>query len=86
MNKQEKLMAMLLGLCLVGWLWYSFNEQKKAAELRGAEIANQEVAANQVGGSAPATNVAAVAAAGKRDEDRGGEQAAGNRRSHRFPE
>ena len=56
MNKQEKMMAILLGLCLVGWLWYSVDEQKKAAELRGAEIANQEVAANQAGGSAPATN------------------------------
>ena len=65
MNKQEKMMAILLGLCLVGWLWYSVDEQKKAAELRGAEIANQEVAANQAGGSAPATNVAAVAAAGE---------------------
>ena len=32
MNKQEKLIAILLGLCLVGWLWYSVAEQKKAAE------------------------------------------------------
>ena len=32
MNKQEKIIAMLLGLCLVAWLWHSVNEQKKAAE------------------------------------------------------
>jgi len=42
MNKQEKLMAMLLGLCLVGWLWYSFNEQKKAAELRSESGGGRE--------------------------------------------
>ena len=33
MNKQEKIIAALLGLALVGWLWYSTNEQKKAAEV-----------------------------------------------------
>ena len=32
MNKQEKTIAILLGLCLAGWLWYSVTEQKKAAE------------------------------------------------------
>lgn len=32
MNKQEKTIAILLGLCLAGWLWHSVTEQKKAAE------------------------------------------------------
>jgi YidC/Oxa1 family membrane protein insertase len=32
MNKQEKTIAVLLGLCLAGWLWYSVNEQKQAAD------------------------------------------------------
>ena len=32
MNKQEKLISLLLGLALVGWFWYSFAQQKKAAE------------------------------------------------------
>ena len=86
MNKQEKLMAMLLGLCLVGWLWYSFNEQKKAAELRGAEIANQEVAANQAGGSAPATNVAAVAAAGEASKAAAENQPQSKKVSYQKPE
>ncbi|MGN0845753.1 MAG: YidC/Oxa1 family insertase periplasmic-domain containing protein [Kiritimatiellia bacterium] len=32
MNKQEKLIAVLLGLALGGWLWYSVGERQKAAE------------------------------------------------------
>ncbi len=44
MNKQEKIIAMLLGLCLVGWLWYSVNEQKKAAEAAREAEANRPVA------------------------------------------
>lgn len=32
MNKQEKLISLLLGLALVGWFWHSFSQQKKAAE------------------------------------------------------
>ena len=47
MNKQEKIIAMLLGLCLAGWLWHSVTEQKKAAEAaREAMVA--EGAAQQV--------------------------------------
>ena len=47
MNKQEKIIAMLLGLCLAGWLWHSVTEQKKAAEAaRAAMVA--EGAAQQV--------------------------------------
>ena len=58
-------MAILLGLCLVGWLWYSVNEQKKASEAAreamAAEAArNAEVAAH---GGASATNAAAAAVA-----------------------
>ena len=41
MNKQEKTIAILLGLCLAGWLWYSVTEQKKAAEAAREAIASQ---------------------------------------------
>lgn len=58
MNKQEKFITVLLGLCLVGWLWYSIGEQKKAAEAARAAMSNQ--AAITV---TPSSNVVAVAAA-----------------------
>ena len=32
MNKQEKLIAVLLGLALAGWMWYSLSGEKKSAE------------------------------------------------------
>ena len=65
MNRQEKLMAIVLGLCLVGWLWYSVNEQKKASEAAreamAAEAArNAEIAAQ---GGASTTNAAPAAVA-----------------------
>ena len=60
-------MAMLLGLCLVGWLWYSFNEQKKAAEAAreamAAESQRMVETANQEGASGLATNAPVVVAA-----------------------
>lgn len=60
MNKQEKFIAVLLGLCLAGWLWYSVSEQKKAAEAARAATASHQVAPV----AAPQTNVpAAVSAA-----------------------
>ena len=64
----------------------SAYEQKKAAELRGAEIANQEVAANQAGGSAPATNVAAVAAAGEASKAAAENQPQSKKVSYQKPE
>ena len=54
MNKQEKLISLLLGLALVGWFWYSFNQQKKAA----AEAARNPQPAAQV---QPAQNAAPAA-------------------------
>ena len=58
-------MAIVLGLCLVGWLWYSVNEQKKASEAAreamAAEAArNAEIAAQ---GGASTTNAAPAAVA-----------------------
>ena len=44
MNKQEKTIAILLGLCLAGWLWYSVTEQKKAAEAARESMAAQAAA------------------------------------------
>ena len=41
MNKQEKTIAILLGLCLAGWLWYSVTEQKKAAEAAREAMVSQ---------------------------------------------
>ena len=59
MNKQEKIIAMLLGLCLVAWLWHSVNEQKKAAEAarEAAAQAMQEAAASR---GSTATNAPAI--------------------------
>ena len=37
MNKSEKLIVVLLGLALVGWLWHSFDEQKKFAAQRAEQ-------------------------------------------------
>ena len=47
MNKQEKLIAILLGLVLVGWMCHSFLEQKKAAETN-ARTAVAQTAAQSV--------------------------------------
>ena len=47
MNKQEKTIAILLGLCLAGWLWYSVTEQKKAAEAAREAMAAQAAAQAQ---------------------------------------
>ena len=44
MNKQEKTIAILLGLCLAGWLWYSVTEQKKAAEAVREAMSSQSAA------------------------------------------
>lgn len=57
MNKQEKIIAFLLGLTLAGWLWYSVSQQKKAAEA-AAEAAKEAVVAER---HAAATNVAVEA-------------------------
>ena len=80
MNKQEKIIAALLGLALVGWLWYSTNEQKKAAQAAQlAQMAEQSSsgksddnaatngapAAANAPGIAAATNDASAAANGQ---------------------
>lgn len=61
MNKQEKTIAILLGLCLAGWLWHSVTEQKKAAEAvreaMSTQTATQQVQAASAEQSAK--NVAA---------------------------
>ena len=44
MNKQEKIIAIMLGLCLAGWLWYSVTEQKKAADAAREAMAAQTAA------------------------------------------
>ncbi|MBO5940570.1 MAG: YidC/Oxa1 family insertase periplasmic-domain containing protein [Kiritimatiellae bacterium] len=44
MNKQERIIAILLGLCLAGWLYYSVTEQKKAAEAAREAMASQVAA------------------------------------------
>ena len=61
MNKQEKMIAMLLGLCLVGWLWYSVNDQKKAAE--AAREAMASGAAEMASADQGATNQVQTASA-----------------------
>ena len=58
MNKQEKLIAILLGLCLAGWLWNSVNEQKKAVE--AARNAPMHESAADGANAAPPTAAAAA--------------------------
>ncbi len=58
MNKQEKIIAMLLGLALAGWLWYTVAEQKKQAAVRQAEARAQ--AAAQAARPAPVAKSAAT--------------------------
>ena len=71
MNKQEKLIVVLLGLVLAGWLWHSFDQSKKEAAARAereaaqAEIAatNTVAVAEQAKKAAPAAGTAAPAMA-----------------------
>ena len=66
MNKQEKIIAALLGLALVGWLWYTTSEQKKAAEAaqaaRLAQMAEQSSAESD--GNAATNGAPAAVASG----------------------
>ncbi len=55
MNKKEKFIVILLGLVLAGWLWHSFNEQKKA-------VGQMAVASERTAETAPTTNLTADAA------------------------
>ena len=65
MNKQEKTIAILLGLCLAGWLWHSVTEQKKAAEAAREAMVAEAAAqrANPAAESKPQESVAAKAPA-----------------------
>ena len=44
MNKSEKLIVVLLGLVLAGWVWHSVGEQKKAAADQARQAAAQRSA------------------------------------------
>ncbi len=48
MNKTEKIIVVLLGLVLAGWLWHSFDEQKKLAAQRAEQAALSGSATNTV--------------------------------------
>ena len=48
MNKSEKLIVVVLGLILAGWIWHSFSEQKKNAEVQAQQAAKVKDA--KVGG------------------------------------
>ena len=37
MNKSEKLIVIVLGLILAGWVWHSVSEQKKVAETQAQQ-------------------------------------------------
>ena len=50
MNKTEKIIVVLLGLVLAGWLWHSFDEQKKLAAQRAEQAAQAGSATNTVNG------------------------------------
>jgi YidC/Oxa1 family membrane protein insertase len=53
MNTQEKIIAGLLAVFLVGWLFYSQTQQVKQAELMAEQRAAQQAAAQQAGTQAP---------------------------------
>ena len=59
MNRQEKIIAILLGLVLAGWLWYTVNEQKKQAEARRAAAVQQAKAPAKAPVAKPAQQAAA---------------------------
>ena len=66
MNKQEKIIAALLGLALVGWLWYSTSEQKKAASAHEGprvRLAESDPANAATNGAPAAVNAPSIAAA-----------------------
>ena len=65
MNKQEKTIAILLGLCLAGWLWHSVTEQKKAAEAARDAMSSQAAATQQVQPSTASQESAKVAPVAK---------------------
>lgn len=56
MNKQEKLIAILIGLGLAGWLWYSVGQQKKSVQqqVQAAPVVQQQAAV----GNVPAASIA----------------------------
>ena len=62
MNKQEKIISLLLGLVLAGWLWYSVSEQKKAVE---AAVAGRPPYQEVSTGSAGVSPAADAAVAGR---------------------
>ncbi|MBP5320351.1 MAG: hypothetical protein J6334_05135, partial [Kiritimatiellae bacterium] len=54
MNKQEKLFALLLGLALVGWIFYSSSTQaKERARLAAQKAAGEAAAENAAPAPAP---------------------------------
>ncbi len=65
MNKQEKLIAIFLGLCLAGWLWHSVAEQKKAAEAAAKYAAAHPTSAAEA--ARPAAKPAATVESVKKD-------------------
>jgi len=70
MNIQEKIIALLLGLALAGWLWYTTAEQKKAAEAadesgRAASPLAAETAETAVAGRPPYQSAETTAESGR---------------------
>ncbi len=82
MNKQEKIIAALLGLALVGWLWYSTSEQKKAAQAAQlAQMSEQSSSGKSddnaaTNGAPAAVNAPSIAAATNGAPSAANEQAA----------
>ena len=79
MNKQEKLIAILLGLALAGWMWYSLSGQKNAAAEAQAQQriqASQTAAGHGVTGPQVGKVEAGQASQGVVVPQKGGQQKA----------
>ncbi|MGN0853850.1 MAG: YidC/Oxa1 family insertase periplasmic-domain containing protein [Kiritimatiellia bacterium] len=69
MNKQEKLIALLLGLALAGWTWHAISEQKKNAEMaRRAAVAAPATPDGAASRPQPARAEPSAAVGEKKDE------------------
>lgn len=69
MNKQEKFIAVLLGLCLAGWLWYSVDQQRKTAASNREAMAQSAAASADEAGKTPQSGAVQAEKASVQSQD-----------------